>query len=216
MHSIFNGIATEFRKSRERPANVLDRASAALDRENYATDEEWLTDVEIIAREVEYGLGVFDDKVQILASENSYEYPHWQNDDCPSFVLGARPDLVMLRCDDDGLLFFDIVDFKSGKGWSDSIQEIATRIVVKKNAKRFPAQFNYIRNTTVRTGVADTDSKVLEYEDCEYRWQHVKILAREITQTYNWLPRKNWSCNTCPYRECGCTLDPREFDEDSP
>jgi CRISPR/Cas system-associated exonuclease Cas4 (RecB family) len=213
IHNIFNGIAAEFSKNGERPTNQFDRASAALDREHYSTEEEWLSDVQIIVKEVEFGLGVFDDKAQILASENSFEYPHKQDDDCPSFVLGAKPDLVMLRCDDDGLLYFDIVDFKTGKGWSDSIQEIATRIVVKRNAKRFRAPFNFICNTTVRTGVSDIDSKVLDPDDCAYRWQHIKDLVKEIAQRYDWPPKKNWSCKTCPYRECGCTLSPDEFDD---
>lgn len=214
IHTILSGIASEFRKTTVLPSNVMGRASAALDRKHYSTDDEWQNDVEIIANGVAFGLNVFDDKVQILASESYLEYPHEQDDECPSFVLGAKPDLVMLRCDEDGLYFFDIVDFKSGKGYSDSIQEIATRIVVKRNSKRFQAPFNYIRTTIVRTEAAATDSKVLDPEDCQYRWQLIKKLVNEIAQTYDWKPKKNWSCRTCPYRACGCTLDPREFDND--
>jgi CRISPR/Cas system-associated exonuclease Cas4 (RecB family) len=213
IHNILNNISAEYSEHKEVPTNIAERASAALSRDNYSSDDEWMNDVEIVVREVDYGLRQFDDGVDVLASEHEYSYRHHQDDDDPFFILSAKPDLVLRRCDEDGLPIVDIVDFKSGKGRMDSIQEIVTRIVVEKNANRLRTQFNYIRNTTVKTGVPETASVVLEPEDYDYRWQHVKGLVKEILERDDFPPNKNALCRWCPYRINGCTLAPDEFDD---
>jgi hypothetical protein len=81
-------------------------------------------------------------------------------------------------------------------------------MVVARNAKRFHAPFNYIQNTTVRTGLAEVDSFVFEPEDYDYRWQHVKELVTEITHRYDWPPVKNGLCKWCPYFMDGCSIAP--------
>jgi hypothetical protein len=213
IHKLLSGIAREYSENKQLPTHIRGLVLAALDRDLYLSDEEWMNDVQIVVKEVEFALGLFADGIQILASEIMYYFQHDKEDDSPYFVLEAKPDLVLLRCDDDGLLYIDVVDFKSGKGRPNPIQEIATRIVVEKNAPKLRAQFNYIRNTMVRTGVGEVVSFVFEPEDYDYRWHQITGLVKQIIQRYDWPPVKNGLCTWCPYRNDGCTLSRDEFDD---
>src|SRR5215216_6657154 len=129
IHRVLYDAALEFMEHESLPSDIPARAAIALKRARYALGEEWREDLTIVIRDIEFGLGQFDGTAQVLAAERKY-YRKFDEEE-PFFVLEAKVDLVLLRVDEDGLLFLDVVDFKSGTGTPNPVQEIMCKIVVE-------------------------------------------------------------------------------------
>jgi hypothetical protein len=211
VHRVLYDVALEYMEHETIPSDIPEQAAVALKRAPYSSPEEWCRDLEIVIRDIEFGLGQFDDKARVLAAERKYfrEFPETSED--PFFVLEAKVDLVLHRVYDDGLLFLDVVDFKSGKGTSYPIQEYVCQTVVERHAPRYRVPFNYVRNTTVRTSQGEIVSTVIDGDEHDYLSAHVKNLVKAIYKDYeesNWRPVESGRCRWCPYCEDGCSLAP--------
>jgi PD-(D/E)XK nuclease superfamily len=204
IHRVLYDAALEYMEHESLPSDIPARAAIALKRARYASDEEWREDLSIVIRDIEFGLGQFDGTAQVLAAERKY-YRKFDEEE-PFFVLEAKVDLVLLRVDEDGLLFLDVVDFKSGTGTPNPVQEIMCKIVVEHNAKRFRVPFNYVRSTTVRTGKDDIEAVVLDGEEFDYFLLHVKTLVKAILKDESWRPIQSHRCSWCPFEADGCSL----------
>lgn len=203
VHRVLYDAALEYMEHESLPADIRERAAIALKRARYTSDEEWREDLSIVIRDIEFGLGQFDGTARVLAAEKKY---FKKFDEDPYFVLEAKVDLVLLRVDEDGLLYLDVVDFKSGAGTPNPVQEIICKIVVENNAMRFRVPFNYIRSTTVRTGKEDIEAVELEGEEFDYLLLHVKNLVKAIFNDESWQPIQSHRCKWCPFQTDGCSL----------
>jgi hypothetical protein len=180
IHRVLYDVALEFMEHESLPTDIPKRASVALKRAPYSSDGEWRKDLEIVIRDIKFGLGLFDGTAQVLAAEKEYfrDFPETNQD--PFFVLAAKVDLVLRRVDEDGLVFLDVVDFKSGTGTTNPVQEFICRTVVEKNALRLRAPFNYLRSTTVRTGIGEVVAWEGDDQELDYLRQHVKNLVKAV------------------------------------
>lgn len=211
IHRVLYDVALQYLEHQSIPANIRERASVALKRWKYASEEEWRSDLEIVIKDIEFGLGQFDGQARVLAAETKYCRGFPETPEDPFFALEAKVDLVLHRVDEDGLPFIDVVDFKSGKGTPYPVQEFVCQTVVENHAPRYREPYNYICSTTVRTSLEQKDSWVIEGDEHAYLSQHVTKLVKAIYSEYEepcWRPVESWRCGWCPYQDNGCSLAP--------
>jgi hypothetical protein len=219
IHRVLYDVALLYLEHKPIPADIRQRASHALNRWKYPSEEEWRRDLEVVIRDIEFGLGQFDGNARVLAAETKYcrGFPETLED--PFFALEAKVDLVLLRVDEDGLPYLDVVDFKSGKGTPYPIQEYVCQTVVENHAPRYRVSYNFVCSTTVRTSLGQVDTRVIEGDEHSYLSQHVTKLVKAIYSEYKeprWQPVETWRCKWCPYCENGCSLAPRLDGADDP
>jgi PD-(D/E)XK nuclease superfamily len=214
-HQVLGDIADHYRNHGAVPSDLSERTRKALPRSEYPSEESWVNDLETAAQEVEYGTTVFDGNGTVLASEQTFKYLYKHGRSCPPFELAARVDLVMLRDDDEGKPFLDVMDFKGGAGKDDLIQRLASRIVVKNHADEvgFGVPFDYIQNSTVLTGQGATRSVKLDLDDLRRGWELIKKIVGAIIDAADWHPIRSPLCEYCPYYIDGCSIAP---DPDGP
>jgi hypothetical protein len=208
IHHVLSDAAGHYQMHGTAPDDLSERTRKALPRTDYLSDESWEQDLETVIKEVDYGASVFDGVGTVLASEATYDYHYKKGRDCPPFMLAAKVDLVMLRHDADGKPFLDVMDFKSGAGKVDSIQELACRIVVKNHAKSFGVSFDYVMSSTVRTGVESIRSVKLDDTDFQRGWRLITEIVAAIIDGTDWHPIRSPLCEWCPYFTEGCSIAP--------
>jgi hypothetical protein len=206
IHRVLYDVALGFMEHEPLPTDILKRAAVALKRAPYGSDDNWREDFEIVIRDIEFGLGLFDGTAQVLVAEREYFRAFPESNQAPFFVLAAKVDLVLRRVDDDGLVFLDVVDFKSGVGIANPVQEFICQTVVEHNAVRLRAPHNYIRSATVRTGVGEVEAWEIEDQELDYLKQHVEHLVKTILMETKWLPVESPRCDWCPYQKGGCSV----------
>jgi hypothetical protein len=207
VHQLLNDGVSEYQRQGTLPANLRDRAEAALPRALYPSAFAWEVDVAAIVAEVKYGLSYLDGVAVVLATEATYQFRYQGGADCPPFVLAAKVDLVVHHRDDDGQPSLDVIDFKSGASLKiDPIQELAARIVVKQNAVRFGVEYAAIRTTTIHLGAKVVRSEVLDADECRRRWSDVKGAAAAILTGTDWSPTPSPLCEWCPFFGNGCSI----------
>lgn len=195
MHDILAAAASIYRRSFDDGAVVLcdieSRAESALPFGAYSSELAWRADVEAIVFGVKEGLKYLDGEARVLAAEATYQFPYTRQKDCPSFVLAAKVDLVLLKRDADDRPFLDVVDYKGGSSLRvDPVQEIAARIVVKQNASRFKSEYEYIQSTTIHLGAGVRSSVVVDDDECGRRWAQIKDLVSAISEADQWDPTR--------------------------
>jgi hypothetical protein len=215
VHDVLRDIGNHYQKNGNMPADLDERVRRALPRSEYPSIESWEQALETAVHEVEFGVTVFNGEGSVLATEKDYEYLSKARKECPQFMLTARVDLLMLRHDADGKPFLDVMDFKGGAGSIDPLQELACRVVVSNHAKRvgFGVSFDYIQNSTVRTGVGEIRSVTLDDEDFRRGWQKITQIVSSIIEGTDWHPVRSPLCESCPYFMDGCSIAP---DPDGP
>jgi hypothetical protein len=213
IHHVLSDAAIHYQTHGTVPSDLGERVRRALPRKDYSSEEIWESEIETVGKEVEFGSTVFDGAGTVLSSEHTYDYHYKRGQDCPPFVLAAKVDLVMLRHDSDGKPFLDVMDFKSGSGKVDSIQEVACRIVVKSHAKNFGVPFGYIQNSTVQTGQSAIQSVTLDDHDFRRAWQQITQIVSALIDGVDWHPIRSPLCEWCSYFMDGCSIAP---DPDGP
>ena len=191
------------------PADLVVRAGAKLPQTPYASELAWNADVEAVVHAVKNGLQYLDGQAQVVATEATYRFSYLRGEDCPDFTLASKVDLVLLKQNADGRPFLDVIDYKSGASpRHDSIQELASRIVVKQNAAQLGHQFDYIQSTTLHVAAGTARSAVLDDDECGMVWRQMKGAVSSILQGENWEPVPSPLCEWCPFFDNGCSLTP--------
>jgi len=208
IHDALNEIAKHYQKHGVVPTDLAERVQRVLPRRAYPSPHTWEQDIESVVNEVEFGATVFDGDGKVLSSEAIYDYHYKRGQDCLPFVLAAKVDLVMLRQDSDGKPFLDVMDFKSGSGNVEPIQELACRIVVKNHANSFGVAFDYIQNSTVRTRVGKIEPTILDDDDFRKGWRQITQIVSSLIEGSDWHPIRSPLCEWCPYYMDGCSIAP--------
>jgi hypothetical protein len=209
IHDVLRDVAVHYQQHGTAPENLEERMRFALPRSEYLSDENWEEDLETAAKEVEFGSSIFDGQNKVLSTEETYDYHYKRGQDCPPFILAAKVDLVMLCQDGEGKSFLDVIDFKSGAGRIDTIQEVACRIVVKHHGESFRVPFEYIRNTTILTGQETIRSVTLDGLDFRRGWQLISQIVNGIVEAKDWRPIRSPLCEWCPFFDNICSIAPK-------
>jgi hypothetical protein len=198
------------------PSDLAAIVERALPMAPYPDPEAWASDIKTLVAEIKNGVAYLDGAARVLATEATYQYPHGGDIQCPPFVLAAKVDAILLRQTEDGRPYLDVVDWKGGASTRrDAIQELASRIVVKHNAKRcFEVVPAFIQNTTVHLRAGLHRSVVIDREEGRQRWSEIKRLAAGIVLAADWSPNPSPLCEWCPYFGNGCTLNVQTSQED--
>ncbi len=222
-HGVLSGIATEYEafiRSHGVPAvpsDLVTRVERTLPRDAYPDADAWTRDVASLVKEIKHGVAYLDGDARVLATEVTYQYPHPGDGECPPFILAAKVDAVLVRQSQDNGIVLDVVDWKGGAGNKlDAVQELASRIVVQRNARRrLGIEPAFIQNTTVFLGSGVQRSITIGYEEGRQRWAELKRLAAGILRTGDWPPTPSPLCEWCPFFGNGCSLDagPDEIDD---
>src|SRR5262245_695740 len=97
VHRVLYDVALEYVEHESIPTDIRERASSALKRWKYPSEDEWRRDLEIVIRDVEFGVGQFDGKSHVLAAETKYYRGFPETPEDPFFALEAKVDLVVHR-----------------------------------------------------------------------------------------------------------------------
>ncbi len=198
-HTVLHGVLAVYQRTGGYPINLRERVEDALPSHQYSCSDAWTINVERVLSWVKGGLISIDETAQVIAVERWMEYLFPGTDDCPSFRLRHRLDLILEHED-------EVLEHRDWKGGTraevDILQHVAARIVVRNTFRDHPR----ILSSTVflSHGIVQIDelTRELVYEE----WGHMKKIARQIMTERAWHPVSNPLCPWCPYYQQGCSL----------
>lgn len=187
------------------PADLANRVREAHPRQGYADTQAWEADAAAITAQVAYGLRHLTAGVRIVDVEVFHRWTFPGDALTPSFILGARADLILAGVDAAGRHYLDVIEWKSGAGRGvDLLQEVALRIVTRH---AFGSEPDYIINTTIFVEQERSYAIVRDDATCRDVWRQVKGIVGAIERDRLFPPRPNARCPYCPYFGNGCLLD---------
>ena len=203
-----NVLAECLEAARDKGAVPTDLAARVLDahpQQGYADTAAWEADAAAITAQVAYGLSHLTPGVRIAGVEVFHRWTFPGDALTPSFILGARADLVLAGVDADGRHYLEVIDWKSGAGRGiDLIQEAALRIVTHH---AFGREADYIINTTIFVEQERNYAFGRDDATCRDVWHQIKGIVGAIERDRLFPPRPNARCPYCPYFGNGCLLD---------
>jgi hypothetical protein len=189
------------------PADLRSLVESHLPREPYPSELTWRADVKEIVAWVKYGLSYIDPDATILGSELFLKREHAADEEIDAFSVGAVLDLVLLRRDDEGEPFLEVVDYKSGRsGWANPLSAVITRFVLKRLITRHLSAGRFGRVVYTELYLAERAPRHLEIDLqlCLERWDEVKHLVAEIGAETAFPPSPSPLCRFCCYNGAGC------------
>ena len=189
------------------PADLRSLVESHLPREPYPSDLSWRADVEEIVAWVKYGLSYIDPNATILGAELFLKREYRGDDQIDAFSVGAVLDLVILRSDDEGEQFLEVVDYKSGRsGWENPLAPVITRFVLKRLIARHLPAGGFGRVVYTELYLAERPPRLLELEIqlCLERWEEIKQLIGAIGAEAAFPPSPSPLCQFCAYNGAGC------------
>jgi hypothetical protein len=159
-----------------------------------------------VLRWVDAGLTHLDPGAQILNIENPRSRTFRIESVNARLTISTRPDLILLRTDDEGKPFVDIIDYKTGSVWVDTIAPITMRFVFKELLQKIsPDTLNLpVRFTYIFLEHNETEVIPLTPEYCESAWNDVLALAEHLVHEREWPARPSNFCHYCQYHEWHC------------
>ncbi len=187
--------------------DVLAWIRRGLPRHRFPSEAAHDASVRKIERWVRYGLDQLDPEAQFLNIENIGSRTFPMEPANARLTISTRPDLILLRLDDEGAPFVDIVDYKTGSVWVDAIAPITMRFVFKELLQKvatdtlnLPVRFTYVFLEHNETEVIP-----LTPEYRETAWAEVLTLAGQLVLEREWPARPSNFCHYCQYHEWHCT-----------
>jgi hypothetical protein len=216
-HTVLKLCADELRRTPRRHVSDLHTlVEPRLLRAPYPSDLAWRADVEEIVSWVRYGLSYLKDTT-IIGAELFLRREYPGDDECEAFTVGARIDLVLLRRDEDGEPYVEVVDYKSGRsGWEDPLAPVMARFVLKTLLRQqLPARtFSRVVYTWLYLAERAPHRLELELDLCLERWDEVKRVVAEIGAEELFPPSPSPYCRFCPYSNGnGCPIGLIEEDD---
>ena len=181
--------------------NALDR----LPDHEYPTPEIKQSHANDIVRWVRYGLHQIDRSAEFLVIER-YEIEKWVIDANETYSFGARPDVIMLRHDEQGEPFIEFIDYKTGKPYEDEITPLLTRAVFRKQISHRLGDLIGIRMVFTWSWLdqADTRSVEIDRDYYEYQWPRVSTELKRLIHEREWIAQPSFLCNYCPFQGNHC------------
>ncbi len=205
IHSVLAECLEAARDRGVLPSDLANRVQEAHPRQGYADILAWDADAVAITAQVAYGLRHLTAGVRIVDVEVFHRWTFPGDALTPSFILGARADLILAGVDAEGQHYLDVIDWKSGAGRGvDLLQEVALRIVTRH---AFGSEPDYIINTTIFVEQERSYAIVRDDATCRGVWRQIKGIVGAIERDRLFPPRPNARCPYCPYFGNGCLLD---------
>lgn len=187
---------------------VLDKVRRDLPRSGFPSDEEWESHVRDVMRWVRRGRHYIRrptivDWVQVERPlKRSWKLFH----NAPPVTISARPDVIVLH-DDDGELWVEIIDYKTGSKWFDEMPALVLRLVARELLDGLVGNVDdvRVRFTYLWLEHADADSIDLTAEYIDYYWRDIENSMRALAREAEWAPNPSPRCHYCPYFETTCT-----------
>lgn len=159
-----------------------------------------------VMRWVQYGLDTLDRDAIFLEVERKREREiPWQ----PAgtrLTISTKPDLIMVRMDESGNQYVDIIDYKTGGVWVDEVPPIVMRYVFKEVFQRIAADTIALRMRFTYVFLEHRETKVIELSPdyCTAAWGDVLGMLGRLMAEREWPAQpSNW-CNYCPYNGVAC------------
>ncbi len=186
--------------------DILAWIRRGLPRHRFPSEAAHEASVRKIERWVRYGLEHLDPEARFLNIENPRSRSFPMESVNARLTISTRPDLILLRLDEDGAPFVDIVDYKTGSVWVDAIAPITMRFVFKEVLQKVSADtLNLpVRFTYVFLEHGETEVIPLTPAYCETAWNDVLALSERLVLEREWPARPSNFCHYCQYHEWLC------------
>lgn len=121
-------------------------------------------------------------------------------------TLVTRPDLVLLRRDDDGEPFIDFIDYKTGTQGADTLVPVFMRYTlttylrtVVPDTQAIPMRFTWLWLESGEVEVTD-----LSLDASLEAWGDLKDNVNRLMAERAWSAQPSYGCNYCPYNRIAC------------
>ncbi|MCA9833271.1 MAG: PD-(D/E)XK nuclease family protein [Thermomicrobiales bacterium] len=176
---------------------------------HYPSEEAWEAEVQKVLRWVDTGKRY----LQRLQVEEWLLIEHWEAREIPllptkaRYKLGAKPDLVVRRRDEEGEPLIHIIDYKTGQVREEPdvpvIQRFALRPLLQEwtgDASAANVRFTWI--WLDENYPRDVDVSV---EHCNHAWPEIMAQMESLVSEAIFAPTPGWYCRYCPYYQNYCT-----------
>ena len=121
-------------------------------------------------------------------------------------TLVTRPDLMLLRTDNDGEPFIDFIDYKTGQQQADDLVPVFMRYALTEFLRTVVADTRSIRMQFtwlwLETGEAEVTD--LSLEPSLAAWATVTENVARLMAEREWPAQPSYGCHYCPYHQIVC------------
>lgn len=210
-HNVLKLCGEQLRRTGDFPKDIRQLVSVELARHPELSDEWRADDIKDLTEWVEFGLAAIDRHAQVLGVEQFAERPI-RLADGSRITFGAKLDLVLLRIDQNGESFIEVVDYKSGKNLDQAqFPPVLARFVLKRQIDQHLQQpvkgrFGKIYFTEIYLFREELRRQEMTRERCDHDWDALMQVVSELVSNREWKPTPSPMCEGCPYLGNPCEV----------
>jgi len=216
-HEVLKICGTDLKESACLPADLRTLVAARLPSDRYPTIAAWEADVAEVVGWVKYGLSYLDPYATVLGVELFIDRTFRPDDGGAPIPLGVVLDIILLRTDDTGEQFIEVIDYKTGRNIEESsLAPVMARFVLKPLiGKHLPGDgFAPVVYTSLYLAKRLPRSQELTLPSCLEAWEEVKRTVAQIEAEDVWAPMPTPLCQWCPFNGDGCNPTLAEEEDD--
>ena len=180
-----------------------------MPRHQYPSEEAWEAEVQKVLRWVDIGKRY----LQSLQAQEWLLIERWEARTLPllptrtPYTLGARPDLIVRRADEDGEPLIHIIDFKTGKVYEEPDVPVIQRFAIRPLLQEWTgdASAANVRFTWIWLDENYRKDIDVSVEHCHERWPDIVRQMEALATESVFAPTPGWYCLYCPYYQNVCT-----------
>lgn len=218
-HNVLRGCGEQLKRTGGFPTDIRQLASVELAR-HPELSEAWRDgDIADLTQWIKFGLSSIDQHATVLVVEQFAERP-LRMDNGTRITFGARLDLVLLRIDQTGESFIEVVDYKTGKNLDQAqFPPVLARFVLRRqidqHLKQLPkSSFGRVIVTEIYLSREEIRRQEMTREKCIYDWDAVTHVIADLMANREWKPTPSPMCEWCPYLGNPCTVHAFDGTED--
>jgi hypothetical protein len=216
-HDVLKFCGSELKSTASLPADLRSLVAPRLPREQYLTDLSWENDVSEVVEWVKFGLTYIDPYASILGVELFLDRTYRSEDRLTPVAVGVVVDLLLLRTDENGDRFLEVIDFKTGKHMDElTFAPVMARFALKRLIDRYlPGEsFASVVFTALYLAKRLHRSQELTLPACLSGWEETTKTIAAIEAEEVWSPNPSPLCRWCPFNGNGCNPDGPEVGAD--
>jgi hypothetical protein len=212
-HDVLKVCGNELRATASVPADLRPLVKARLSIREYLTDLSWSHDVDEVVEWIKFGLSHIDPYATILGVELFLDRTFRPDSGSAPLALGIVVDLLLLRTDETGERFLEVIDYKTGKRMEDqTFAPVMARFALKRIIDRHlpGVAFPSVVFTELYLAQGAVRSQELTFPTVLAKWEEVNSTISAITSEKAWAPKPSPLCRWCPFNGNGCTPESAE------